>query len=358
MKWLFVVLISLPTCVMAQPAASVATSTDNLFELKLDVVPREVKPGEAAKVTASWRSPSGTASTPCYSMLIASENNMSKSEIIALDQPNGLPQDHWTNLVTSTRLATTGQHTVNATISYYIPPLATHLTLTGPPPCPSAISASGPSNLAFTSATNNMTAPADPRRYSPRELTVKVAVEVLRLPTVSGFDTAEFASAMGVRYWSEKDDWWAIEYARQSHDYRTWKPRDVLLGSRGLHLYWKVDHIRHVIPYLIPQQDDHAFIDLTFDEFGILQEAKVDMRVAGRDYVEVVDYATVAAAIVGGPVVGPPFVVAKMIAELNTSFEDWINQLGHTGGRGVFPSVVKENIEIATNALKFEGVEQ
>ncbi|MDH3614411.1 MAG: hypothetical protein OES10_14175 [Gammaproteobacteria bacterium] len=343
--WLVGILLLLPFSVLG---ASV-TDQNNDFSLTLDVSKVEVAPGESISTKITWTKNSASVFSPCLSLLVREHGPHTSNEFVEIDLPKGIQQGDSGSIQAQMRLYGAGDHAIQVFLAYYTPPPVQPGTLSGQPPCPSAADlGGGPRSirrgrpLTVPQNTASQAAHQSVQNYTLVQLHASITAVVEN--TITGFDTACMANELG-ESWETKEDHFAAEYIRSNHDYRTWKPRWLVLADGGLHVYWKVEHKRTWAT------DDRAAIDIKWDKFGVMQSVQVAVSIAKEsEFTESVDYAAGLAASTGEPYA----VGAAMIAQASSRIYDAIVAMNEKGGRLVFRSVIEENMEIANKCFLWE----
>jgi len=130
----------------------------------------------------------------------------------------------------------------------------------------------------------------------------------------------------------------AAEYKSADSNYRTYRPT-VSPQEGGIYVSTKIDHIRGF------GSDDHAFVELYYDEQGTLTDARTQMTIGGAKW----DTKWIAAGVaVYNPGMGAAaFAANEIFQDLRT----FVSRLNEHGGRANFPAVVRHNINLISNAV-------
>lgn len=130
--------------------------------------------------------------------------------------------------------------------------------------------------------------------------------------------------------WNDKSGK-AFKFKSQDSNYRLYRPNTNPTPDGGVLLFAKVDHIRGG-----GAKDDHAVVNMTFDQNGKLVAGNADFEIQGHDNI----LADFSEAISAASDLNPKAEVAAVLTNVTGAVLNSIEKLNETGGRLVFPSVV------------------
>lgn len=153
--------------------------------------------------------------------------------------------------------------------------------------------------------------------------------------------------------WNDKNSG-AFKFKSQDSNYRLWKPDTNFTPDNGVRFHAKVDHIRG------GHKDDHAVVEMIFDDSGKLVGGEANFEIQGEDNI----VAPFAEAIKGASSLDPRAEVAAVLLHVAGNVHSQIVKLSDQGGRLNFPDVVEglmdslaylvlQQVDIERNYLAF-----
>lgn len=138
----------------------------------------------------------------------------------------------------------------------------------------------------------------------------------------------------------------ANEFESSDHHYRIWTPNITPITDRTLFINTKMDHIRG------GASDDHAGFSITFDEHGL--PVKIDYRIELNGEHPLASVAEIQSNVAQGisnlaaNSSAPQAQVISALSQLSSAVygkaSELIGQMSETGGRQVFPDVIRGKI--------------